>query len=102
MNDPARDTSTSESQVHVSWTGLSSPNNGGSAILSYNLEWNGGSGSTYTSLVGYSPASTALSLLITSSITAGTTYSFRLRAQNIFGWGPYSNIVSIVAATTPS
>ena len=32
---------------------VASSNTGGSDIISYNLEWNSGSGTTFTEIVGY-------------------------------------------------
>jgi len=32
---------------------------------------------------------------------AGSTYRFKVRASNIFGWGSYSSIVSLKAARKP-
>jgi hypothetical protein len=35
------------------------------------------------------------------SVVAGRTYKFKYRAKNIFGWGPYSDQVDILAAAKP-
>ncbi len=87
----------------MSWSALTTDSDkGGSSILSYNLQWNAGSGSTYYNLVGYTSDYAATSFTITSSITAGTTYLFKLRAKNSYGWGVFSTIVSIDATDKPS
>lgn len=98
---------TSETQIKVTWTALNapptSPHTGGSAIISYNLEWDNGSGATtWSDLLGGSlPDSTATQLTLTSQIVAGVTYKFRVRAKNIYGWGLPSTILSVKAARTP-
>lgn len=55
---------------------------------------------TWTDLVGASPYSTDESLVI-SGTTGGTTYQFRVRARNIYGWGDWSDAHSVKAADTP-
>jgi hypothetical protein len=41
--------------------------------------------------------------LLTYNITGGQTYTFRLRANNKWGWGAYSSpTISILAASVPS
>ena len=68
--------STDDDEIEVSWTALSSsPSNGGSTILSYNLQWDSGTnGVTWTNIIGYSPASTVTTYTITTSVIAGTEY----------------------------
>ena len=39
--------------------------------------------------------------IITSGITSGSTYLLKVRAKNVYGWGPFSSSLSIVAATVP-
>jgi hypothetical protein len=38
---------------------------------------------------------------IVSSVTSGQVYSFRMQAKNIYGWGQYSDILTIAAAGVP-
>jgi len=42
-----------------------------------------------------------LTVTLTDYIIRGQTYYFRLRAKNEWGWGVYSEIVAIKAATRP-
>lgn len=69
---------------------------GNSAILSYNLYWDNGSGTTNIA---------ALDTLVTtytfSGLTTGTTYKFMVRARNIYGYGAFSSTTSILAAGVP-
>lgn len=74
---------------------------GGSAITSYSLEWDSGtSGSSYSVLTG--DVSNNIVLTYTQQfLTAGQTYYFRYRVQNIFGFGSYSNVLQAIAAKIP-
>jgi hypothetical protein len=38
---------------------------------------------------------------VSSKLESGTVYGFRVRARNIFGWGPYSLVTQIKAAREP-
>jgi hypothetical protein len=38
---------------------------------------------------------------LTSNIVRGQTYQFRVRAENNFGWGPFSSVTNIKAAGIP-
>ena len=80
---------------------LSSPQNGESDILSYNLEWDQGS-NTWVEITGESEIYLLESFVKTSEILAGETYGFRVRALNSLGWGTYSDVTYIKAATKPS
>ena len=44
---------------------------------------------------------TETSYKYTDGITAGATYSFRVRARNSVGFSEYSPVLPIIAATTP-
>lgn len=102
MGDPRSGANTNVNQIHVEWDALASPDNGDSAILSYSLEWDSGtSGATWTVLVGVSTDSTDTSYTLSSGITTGDDYLFRARAKNAFGWGDYSNEISLKAADEP-
>lgn len=57
---------------------------------------------TWTDVVGFDPAFTHLTTTLSSYITSGVTYQFRVRASNIHGFGTFSDVVSIKAAQIPS
>ena len=61
-----------------------------------------GLGGNFVEKVGFSSSYTLNSILITSNIASGRTYRFQYRAQNIHGWGAFSEIAEILAATIPS
>lgn len=60
-----------------------------------------GTGTINTNVVGFSSPDLSLSTIITSGITAGSTYLFSYRASNILGWGPFSDPIAIKAADIP-
>jgi len=67
------------------------------------LQWDEGSlGVSWADLAGFSTASTASTFTVTTGITSGSDYQFRVRAKNIHGWGEFSSILTIQAAGTPS
>lgn len=102
MTDPRAGSATSISQIQVEWDALISPDNGDSTILSYSLEWDEGTnGVSWTVLVGLSTASTATTYTLSSGVTTGDEYLFRVRARNAFGWGSYSSEVTLKAAEKP-
>jgi len=99
MNAPTRGSGTSESQIVVDWDTLTlDADTGGSDILSYNLQWYT---TTWEDLVGYPSDSLLTSFTITSGLTAGTSYDFRVRALNIYGWSTVSATVTIDTSTVP-
>lgn len=104
MSAPTNDAAGSnQAQIRVTWTGLADPANGGASITSYNLQWdNGSGGSTWVDLVGLSPSSTATSFTVSTGVVSGTTYRFRVRAANVYGWGGFSPVLSVKAAAAPA
>jgi len=52
-------------------------------------------------VIGLAPDSVATSVIVSSQVVSGSIYGFRVRARNIFGWGPYSSVTEIKAAREP-
>jgi hypothetical protein len=99
MTAPFSGIDTNQNQIHVDWTAPTALGTGGAAITSYNLQFNSGSNeATWTDVVGFNPAFTGLSTVISSTISPGLTYKFRVRASNIHGFGTFSDVFSIKAA----
>jgi hypothetical protein len=93
---------TGPTQIDVYWDSITTPQDGGSPVLSYHLQYdNGTAATTWYDVVGLAPDSLATSILVSSQLVSGTVYGFRVRARNIFGWGPYSLVTSIKAAREP-
>jgi hypothetical protein len=88
----------------MSWAVLTGTVNiGGSPITSYELMWNQGTTiATWITYKGFTSDDTSTSVTITSGITAGESYLFKIRAKNAVGWGPYSSIITIIPSSVPS
>jgi hypothetical protein len=79
-------------QIDVTWA---APANNGAEISRYQLEITGGAGSG-TFVVGAAETRYAL-----QNIPNGTTYTFRLRAENKADWSPWSQPVTATAFGIP-
>jgi hypothetical protein len=102
MGVTSRGLETGPTQIDVYWSPLTTPEDGGSAVLSYHLQYDNGTfATTWLDVVGLAPDSVATSIIVSSEIVSGTVYGFRVRARNIFGWGPYSAVTEIKAAREP-
>lgn len=100
MNAPTETSATANSLV-IGWNAITSnADTGASAITSYQLDQFDGI-SSWLDLKGFSSDDTALTYTV-SSLTAGNSYKFRLRAKNSYGWGPYSSEVTMVPSAVPS
>jgi hypothetical protein len=89
-------------QIQVDYDPLSDVENGGSKILSYELEIYNSTVSEWTSIVGGDGNfSLANSFTYFKGITKGKTYMFRYRVWNINGPGLWSDISYIKAAQRP-
>jgi hypothetical protein len=86
----------------VEWDALVAPDDGGSAVTSYSLQWDQGSGTFSQHLTGVSSPFLSTSHTQTSGLLAGGVYRFRYRVANIHGWGPYSDEVKVRAADIPA
>jgi hypothetical protein len=102
MGVTSRGALTGPTQIDVYWSPLTTPQDGGSSVLSYHLQYdNGTAATTWLDVVGLAPDSVATTIIVSSQIVSGSIYGFRVRARNIFGWGPYSLVTEIKAAREP-
>lgn len=61
-----------------------------------------GAGGVFVPLTGFTVNSLASTHTVSTGIIEGATYRVRFRALNDYGWGPYSDTVSLLAAQEPS
>ena len=87
---------TTKSQVSFSWSAPTS--NGGSVVRDYSIEIDDNNDSSFT-LVASGVTQTSY---VQTGVTAGASYSFRLRTRNAVGFSSYSTVFTIEAATVPS
>ena len=81
---------TNENSINISWN---KPNDGGSAITNYIVEYTDSGGTVNT----VEPTGTS----VTISVSAGETYTIRVRAVNAEGNGAWSNTVEVMTGEAP-
>lgn len=94
----------SATKLYMNYARMDDSLNAGTMILSYSLEWDGerGRGGEFVSLIGNPKDSLAQQLTLLDGIKQGELYRFRYRARNFYGWGPYSEVTTVLAAQVPS
>jgi large repetitive protein len=104
MGAPVEGSATSDTQIELTWAALASvSSSGGATITSYALEWDEGSGTgNFVVLRGEPSADTTTAYLLTTGVTAGAPYVFRLRASNALGWGAYSPTTTVTPSSVPA
>lgn len=102
MPVPTEGSATTFDRIEVDWLEMTTMEETGGtyAIVSYNLQISI-IADTWADLVGGSAPYLGLSHL-EEGLTTGTDYKFRIRASNSFGWGPYSDVVTIRADEVPA
>lgn len=94
---------TTREQIQVDYAALSTSENGGSRILSYELSVYDTASQAWVSLVGGIDSFSLLTSFIHSkNVIKGTTYRLRYRAWNVNGAGLWSESGYILAANEPS
>lgn len=96
MTVPVEGSATGANQIQINWSALTGSSTGNSAILSYNLYWNNGAGATTITVVD-----SLVTTYTITGLTTGTTYKFKVRARNIYGYGSFSSDVDIIASSVP-
>ena len=74
------------------------------SIFSYRVQWDQGNGGeeSWVDLAGVASQYTDLSFLQTTGISSTNRYRFRVAAKNKHGFGPYSDVLEVLAAVVPS
>jgi len=94
---PEKDATTTYNSLVVKWAAFSTDFDGKSTITEYSLLWDSGSGAD-PSIEVYKGSATTTT--ITTGISPGQNYKFKYAGTNIFGTGPYSQIVTITVPST--
>jgi hypothetical protein len=92
-----------KTQVAFTWTAPTY--NGGSSLTGYKIAWCeqvdiGGDFTEFVDLVEINNPQT-LQYYLTSGITTGVKYRFRVMAKNVIGYGTPSSHIEMMPATTP-
>lgn len=85
-----------EVEVTLSWSQLTGSNTGDKEILAYNLYWDDNTGTPNIKL-----QSDLTTEYILTGMTGGLTYKFVITAQNIYGEGPESDELVLLASHVP-
>jgi hypothetical protein len=93
-----KDASSTETTLTIIWSVLSgSLNTGNSAILAYEVYWDANTGITNILLLD---ANTLTHLV--ERLEPGLTYEFKVRARNIYGYGPFSDSSFLIPDAEPA
>lgn len=98
MTQVTKDPTSTETTLTIVWSGLTSGlDTGNSDILAYEVYWDANTG--------------AINILLHDEITLahlverlepGLTYQFKVRARNIYGYGPFSDVSSLIPDAEPA
>jgi hypothetical protein len=102
MNPPIRNVKTYDERIFLDWLPITTQEHiGGSAILSYGLQWDDATnGATWVELHGY-VSNTQVLEFSTTDVVPGAVYQVKLQAKNIYGWGEFSSITLVAASGVP-
>jgi large repetitive protein len=92
----------SDTQLTIDISGFTTSYNGGSSVISFEIQMATGCSGPFVSLVGYTSNYNAQSYTHSDGVVKGTTYKFRYRAKNVHGFGDFSPELEVLAATVPS
>jgi len=65
------------------------------------LQIDDGINGEFVEVVGYTKFYTLTSVVVMTNIQSGLSYRLRYRAHNVHGWGPFSPVSQVLAATIP-
>lgn len=96
MATPTQGSGSSDSIIVVDWTALTGSATGNSAITTYSLYWDNASGTTSIELMnGLSTTYTV------SGVSGGSSYRFKVRGKNIYGFGSFSTELVVTPSDVP-
>jgi hypothetical protein len=83
-------------EIKVQWSALVGSTTGDSEILSYNLYWDNGTGTTDIELID-----SLVTEFTVSGLIGGLNYKFKVRALNIYGYGEFNAEYLVEASDYP-
>jgi hypothetical protein len=95
---------TDQDRIRIEFESLESATyNGGSSILGYDLWRDDGAGGDLESLYGTAAEfqSNLATIFTDFNVIKGITYRYMYRARNINGWGDFSEVAYLFAASVP-
>jgi len=95
---PTKNYKTTQGSLVIDYMFLEGTADGGSAVLSYEIQWDQGETvNTFVTLQN----NLLSQVTVNSGIVGGRVYGFRYRARNRQGWSAYSDIRYFKAANVP-
>ena len=97
MNTPVEGSETSVDRIQLSWSALTTLIETGNTFLisSYNVQIYNSATEVWDEVIGESSPFTDLTHTMTDGLVMGTEYRLRIRAENIHGFGEFSDEVVI-------
>mmetsp|Transcript_29133 Transcript_29133/g.28186 ORF Transcript_29133/g.28186 Transcript_29133/m.28186 type:complete len:201 (+) Transcript_29133:1094-1696(+) len=99
LSGPTRGASTSSTLIEVDIAAVAGDN--GSPITSYDIQIDDGMGGAFVELQGLTIPSLLLTATKSSGVTKAFLYRVKYRAKNDIGYGEYSDVTYILAASIP-
>ncbi len=89
MSAPTRNANTTQFQITINFAPIQSPD---SAILGYHAMWKKASESTWIDLNEVTEIYSGVNKLVAyNNVAIGQLYHFKIRARNVYGFGPFSD-----------
>jgi len=100
MAPPTADPLSTDVTLIINWVALSGADAGNSAVIAYSLLWDAGDNTkadeAFTEL-----ENKLVTSFTVNGVTGGLTYRFKVRARNIYGYGPASDSTQVVPRDAP-
>jgi hypothetical protein len=98
MAPPTMDPLSTDVTLIMNWVALSGADAGNSPVITYSLLWDAGNAeaTTFTELTD-----ALVTSFTVNAVQGGRTYRFKVRARNIYGYGPASDPTPVVPQDAP-
>jgi hypothetical protein len=98
MAAPTEDASCTDVTLTMNWVALSGIDAGSSDVIAYSLLWDAGDANavTFTELTD-----ALVSSFVVNTVEGGTAYRFKVGARNIYGYGAYSAVTTVIPDDKP-
>jgi len=90
MLAPTRNVNTTQFQITIDFVPINTPD---SVILGYHAMWKSHSDSTWVDLNEVTEIYSGVNKYVAyNNIAVGQLYDFKIRARNVYGFGPFSDV----------
>ena len=95
MEAPTRNALTDERQVVIDWKAPVAPFDGDSTVESYHVMWKASSEDEWVDLIYPEFPYTWTFATAVDNVVVGGNFDFKVRARNIYGFGVFSDAVTV-------